>query len=82
MGRKAAPPLRNTVRQSIRAYLRDLGDTEAQDLMRRLLDEVEPPLIEEVLKHARGNQTRAARMLGITRNTLRERMRRHGIEPG
>ena len=82
MARKAAPPLRKTVRQSIRAYLRDLGDTEAQDLMRRLLDEVEPPLIEEVLKHARGNQTRAAKMLGITRNTLRERMRRHGIEPG
>ena len=82
MARKAAPPLRKTVRQSIRAYLRDLGDTEAQDLMRRLLDEVEPPLIEEVLKHAKGNQTRAAKMLGITRNTLRERMRRHGIEPG
>lgn len=82
MAPKAASPLRKTVRQAIRSYLRDLGDTEAQDLMRRLLDEVEPPLIEEVLKHARGNQTRAARMLGITRNTLRERMKRHGIEPG
>ena len=40
-------------------------------------------LIEEVLRHTGGNQSRAAKILGMTRNTLRERIRRYGLErPG
>jgi Fis family transcriptional regulator len=40
---------------------------------------VEKPLLEMVLEHAGGNQTRASEMLGINRNTLRKKMQALGI---
>lgn len=43
------------------------------------LSEMERYLIEESLALAEGNQTRAARRLGISRFALRNRMRRYGI---
>lgn len=79
--RKRAPSLRDTVRAAIRDYLDDMGPTEASNLHQRLLSEVEPPLIEEVLRHTGGNQSRSARILGVTRNTLRARMKHYGISP-
>jgi len=72
--------LREHVRDAIRDYLGDMGSTEPEQLHRRLLDEVEPPLIEEALRFAGGNQSRAARILGITRNTLRGKIRRYRID--
>ena len=47
-----------------------------------LLAEVELPLIEAVLERTNGNQLRAAKMLGINRNTLRKKLDLLGIEPG
>ncbi len=41
----------------------------------RVLHEVERPLIAKVLQHTRGNQLRAADILGLNRNTLRKKMR-------
>jgi Fis family transcriptional regulator len=41
---------------------------------------VEKPLLEVVLAHAEGNQTVAADMLGINRNTLRKKMQVHKIK--
>jgi DNA-binding protein Fis len=40
---------------------------------------VEPPLIEEVLRYTHGNQSQTARILGITRNTLRTKLNRYDI---
>ena len=64
---------------SIRNYLDDMGTCQAEDLHQILLSEVEPPLIEEVLRFTGHNQSRAARILGITRNTLRAKMNRYDI---
>jgi Fis family transcriptional regulator len=41
--------------------------------------EVEEPLLRVVLRHADGNQTRAAEILGITRATLRRKLRDLGL---
>jgi Fis family transcriptional regulator, factor for inversion stimulation protein len=41
---------------------------------------VEKPLIETVMHHADGNQTRAADLLGINRNTLRKKILEHDIK--
>jgi DNA-binding NtrC family response regulator len=44
------------------------------------LDEVEARYIAATLKHTRGNQTEAARILGISRKALWEKRKRYGIE--
>jgi two-component system nitrogen regulation response regulator GlnG len=48
----------------------------------RILAEVERPLFELTLAATRGNQVRAAEVLGINRNTLRKRILDLGIDPG
>lgn len=72
-------PLRLNVQQAIRRYLEDMGQHQTQSLYQTLLAEVEPPLIEEVLRYTQGNQSRTARILGITRNTLRTKLHRYDI---
>jgi two-component system nitrogen regulation response regulator GlnG len=48
----------------------------------RLLAEVERPLIEQALRATRGNQIRAAAILGINRNTLRKKIQILGVTTG
>jgi Fis family transcriptional regulator len=71
--------LRQHVKTTISRYLQDMGNTAPENLYQMLLAEIEPPLIEEILKCTGGNQSRAADMLGITRNTLRTKMQRYSI---
>jgi len=62
-----------------------LEDPRALDdgtLYDRIIGEVERPLIEAVLARHQNNQLRAARALGINRNTLRKRLDTLGIVPG
>jgi Fis family transcriptional regulator len=73
-------PLRQHVQNTVSRYLKDMGNTVPENLYQMLLSEIEPPLIEEILKRTGGNQSRAAGMLGITRNTLRTKMQRYSIE--
>ena len=56
--------------RSVRRYLDDLGSHRCDDLYRLVVSEVEGPLLDAVLTHCRGNQTRAAQMLGRTRASL------------
>ena len=72
-------PLRQNVQEAIRRYLEDMGHSQPECLYRVLMAEVEPPLIEEVLRYTQGNQSRTARILGMTRNTLRSKLHRYDI---
>jgi two-component system nitrogen regulation response regulator GlnG len=56
------------------------AEQEATDVYQRIQQRVERPLIEVVLERTRGNQIRAAAMLGINRNTLRKKITELGIE--
>lgn len=51
------------------------GGLPASGLYRRVLREIERPLIELTLEATGGNQLRAARLLGLNRNTLRKKIR-------
>ncbi|MGE4634102.1 MAG: DNA-binding transcriptional regulator Fis [Arenicellales bacterium] len=74
-----AQPLGECVRQSLAVYFADLEGTEAQNLYPLVIGEIEKPLLETVMHQARGNQSRAARMLGINRNTLRKKLAHYGL---
>ena len=71
--------LRQNVQVAIRRYLEDMGPSQPNGLYRTLLAEVEPPLIEEVLRYTHGNQSKTAEILGMTRNTLRTKLNRYHI---
>ncbi len=59
------------------ASLRESGEEGV--LYERALAELERPLIRMTLAETRGNQIRAAALLGLNRNTLRKKIREHGI---
>ncbi|MGH8654396.1 MAG: helix-turn-helix domain-containing protein [Gammaproteobacteria bacterium] len=63
------------MRDSLQAYLDDLDGHEASNIFQMVICEVEPPLLEVVMKHAGGNTTRAAQILGINRTTLRKELK-------
>ena len=62
------------VRRSLERYFKDLDGAKPRSVYDMVLKNVERPLLEAVLVHAEGNQTVAADMLGINRNTLRKKM--------
>ncbi len=70
--------LEAAVTDATRALLR--AEPEATDLHARVIDAVERPLLEAVLEQARGNHSRAAKWLGLTRTTLRRKARKHGLQ--
>lgn len=72
-------PLRQNVQDAIRRYLEDMGQSQPESLYRTLMSQVEPPLIEEVLRFTQGNQSRTAKILGMTRNTLRTKLHQYDI---
>jgi len=48
-------------------------------LYKSILEVIEKPLIENILKRTDGNQLKAARILGINRNTIRAKIKKLGI---
>ncbi len=73
-------PLNGCVRKSLDKYFADLGDHPAGDLYQLFLAEMEQPLLEKVMQIAKGNQTRAAEMLGINRGTLRKKLVQYDLD--
>jgi Fis family transcriptional regulator len=72
--------LEECVRTNLARYFADLGDAEPHDILEMVMRCVERPVLEMVLKRAGGNQSRAATVLGITRNTLRKKLLAHNIQ--
>jgi len=68
------------VRQSLERYFKDLDGAKPAPIYDMVLRNVERPLLEMVLQHAEGNQTIAADLLGINRNTLRKKILQHKIK--
>jgi two-component system nitrogen regulation response regulator GlnG len=62
-------------------YLEGADGAEPRGLYQKLVTEIERPLIEQAMRRAQGNQVRAARILGLNRNTLRKKLVDLGIAP-
>jgi Fis family transcriptional regulator, factor for inversion stimulation protein len=63
------------VRKMMKQYFKDLDGEHATDIYDMVVANV-----EVVMHHAEGNQTRAAELLGLNRNTLRKKLTQHGID--
>ena len=72
-------PIDACVRENLETYFRDLDGEEPHSMHEMLIQVVEKPLLEVVMKHAAGNQSKAAEWLGINRNTLRRKLTEHKL---
>lgn len=71
--------IEETVRHSLEDYLRDLGESEPDGMYNMVLQVVEKPLLEIVMRHTDNNQSKAAQWLGLNRNTLRKKLLQHEL---
>ncbi|MGU9958184.1 MAG: DNA-binding transcriptional regulator Fis [Arenicellales bacterium WSBS_2016_MAG_OTU3] len=69
-----------SVSKSIKQYLKDLNGETPGNVYNMVLVEMEKPLLEEVMRHVENNQTHAAALLGINRNTLRKKLKTYGLD--
>ena len=67
------------MRDTLDRYFDDLRGTEPHALHEMIMNAVEKPLLEVVLRQADGNQSKAAEWLGINRNTLRRKLVEHKL---
>ena len=72
-------PLRQSVEQAVSRYFEQLDGQIVTDVYDLVLQEVEAPLLEVVLRYTRNNQTLAATVLGLNRGTLRKKLKRYGM---
>ena len=68
------------LRRALNTYYRDLDGEQPRKIYEMVMYSVEKPLIETILQKAEGNQTQAAEILGINRNTLRKKIKLHKIK--
>ncbi len=71
--------LSHAVKHSIRRYLYELDGTQPNDMYDLVLRQIERPLFEAILEHTKGNQSRAAELLGLNRGTLRKKLRSYNL---
>ena len=72
--------LADAVKRSLERYFRDMDGEQPTAIYDMVLKNIERPLIETVLVKAAGNQSAAAAMLGIDRNTLRKKIQQLRIK--
>ena len=72
-------PLAQCVIHAMEQYFADMNGTKPENLYNFFIGEVEKPFLQVVMQHAGNNQSLAADMLGINRNTLRKKLTQYGL---
>ena len=72
-------PLRRSVQEALQNYFGKLGNVLVNNLYEMVLAEIEAPLLDVVMRHTKGNQSKAANLLGISRGTLRKKLKTYGF---
>ena len=80
MAETSGTPATHVITNTVPALAEELLDSRPGDVYRAAVAILERPLLAHVLATTGGNQLRAARLLGLNRNTLRKRCRELGLD--
>tara|TARA_R110000868_G_scaffold380784_1_gene646947 strand:- start:119314 stop:119622 length:309 start_codon:yes stop_codon:yes gene_type:complete len=72
--------LRDTVTETMNKYFSQVDINSTTDVYEMVLSELEEPLLESTMRSTRGNQSSAAKVLGISRGTLRKKLKKYGLD--
>jgi Fis family transcriptional regulator, factor for inversion stimulation protein len=71
--------LKQVVKDTLRNYFSNIGSEQPVDFYNILLEEIERPLLEVLINHTHYNQVKMAQILGISRGTLRKKLKQYGL---
>jgi len=71
--------LKHVVKDTLRNYFNNIGNEQPIDFYAILLEEIERPLLEVLINHTNYNQVKMANILGISRGTLRKKLKQYGL---
>lgn len=71
--------LSDAIEESLEDYFKHLDGQPPHAIYDMVLGCVEKPMLEFILNKVGGNQSKAAEMLGLNRNTLRKKMAQYGL---
>jgi two-component system nitrogen regulation response regulator GlnG len=69
-----------SLEEQVVSFEQSLYNSRKGVLYKSILDAVERPLLEDILRRTQGNQLKAARILGLNRNTIRAKIKKLGID--
>jgi len=69
-----------SVERALNEYFKDLDGQPPHAVYDMVLACIEKPMIAHIMKRAGGNQSKAAEILGLNRNTLRKKLHQYNIE--
>ena len=73
-------PLKDCVFSAMKNYYTHVEGGDPSEIYDMVLAQVEPPLLETTMEFTRGNQSKAAILLGISRGTLRKKLKKYGFD--
>ena len=71
--------LKQVVKDTLCNYFSNIGSERPVDFYAILLEEIERPLLEVLINHTQYNQVKMAHILGISRGTLRKKLKQYGM---
>ena len=78
--KESAESIYHCVENAMDIYFEDMDGHDPTNIYELVLSQTEKPMLEVVLKHAQGNITKSAEMLGINRATLRKKLKKYDLE--
>jgi len=78
-GGKPQGTLRDEVHRSLSRYFQQLEGQPVNNLYDMVINEVEAPLLDAVMRYTDSNQSKASIMLGLNRGTLRKKLKQYGL---
>ncbi|OGI46685.1 MAG: Fis family transcriptional regulator [Candidatus Muproteobacteria bacterium RBG_16_65_34] len=80
MTKERKSPIAACVKSALERYFSDVNGEKVTGIYEMVIHEVEKPMLEIVMRHAKSNQCKASEILGINRNTLRKKLKLHKLD--